>query len=98
MNIYDYESAILGKKTKQDFKGKTFCFSGRFSLLKEDLECMTEDIGAYAKSTVTKHLDYLVVPNWVGSKSNKQIQAEIQGTKVLKEAEFLKIVRECAIE
>jgi DNA ligase (NAD+) len=94
MNIYDYESLIL-KVSKNEFKGKTFCFTGKSTHLRQDLEKMVIDVGGVPKERVTKSLNYLVyAENDDNAKyTSKYYLAQDYGVKILRESEFLEMVK-----
>jgi DNA ligase (NAD+) len=72
------------------FTGKSFCFTGKSTRKRSELEALVTDNGGTVKASVTKGLHYLVVadPN---SGSVKAQAARKNGTAVLSEAEFLSI-------
>ncbi len=97
MNAYDYEDLLLGKE-KVDCIDKLFCFSGEFRRHKADLERFARQAGAVVKSGVSKKLNFLVIPDFVYSKSTKQLDAERYIStglqiKIMKESEFLTMVQ-----
>ena len=96
INIYDYEDLLLGKVPKEDLKNKTFCFSGLMRKSRVELETMAQSIGAYTKSTVTKKLNFLVVPDGsshsLAEMSCKHLKAIEYNIKIIKESEFIKMV------
>jgi NAD-dependent DNA ligase len=93
MNIYDYEDLLAGRLPKEDIRGKTFCFTGKFRYTKDYYERLVVNSQGVVKSSVVKKLDFLVIPNYFYYKTEKYFKAEQQGTKIIKEAEFLSMVQ-----
>jgi DNA ligase (NAD+) len=72
--------------------GKSFCFTGELHTMKRaEAEAKVKALGASAKSSVVKDLSYLVTNN-PGSGSAKNKKAQAQGTAVIDEDEFLRII------
>jgi NAD-dependent DNA ligase len=93
MNIYDYEDALLGRVAKDELKNKTFCFTGKCARSRQELETMALNVGAIPKQTVTKKLNYLVIPaSFFYSETSKHYTAKQYGVKVITETEFVAMV------
>ncbi len=94
MNIYDYEDFLLGRVAKEELKNKTFCFTGKCSRSREDLEMMAINVSAIPKQTVTKKLNYLVIPaSSFYVETSKHYTAKQYGVKVITETEFVAMVQ-----
>ena len=70
--------------------GKTFVFSGRISMSREDAKSIVERLGGKVASSVSKKTDYVVAGAEAGSKLEKAVQL---GVKVIAEQEFREIVK-----
>ncbi len=81
------EGKIIGGK----LEGKTFCFTGKLETIRRaEAEQLVRDHGGEAKSGVVKNLSYLVTNST--ELTAKYIKAQEQGTKIITEEEFLKMV------
>lgn len=96
MNIYDYEDTLLGRVAKDELKNKTFCFTGKCVRSRQELETMALNVGASPRQTVTKKLNYLVIPapsnSSFYSETSKHTTAKQYGIKVITETEFVVMV------
>ena len=70
--------------------GKTFVFSGRISMSREDAKSVVERLGGKVASSVSKKTDYVVAGAEAGSKLEKAVQL---GVKVIAEQEFRGMVK-----
>lgn len=70
--------------------GKTFCFSGKSSLPRKQLWKLAEEAGGDVKKSVGRGLDFLVLADPNSTSSKAQAARKI-GTKLLSEAEFVKM-------
>ncbi|PXF51537.1 MAG: DNA ligase (NAD(+)) LigA [Candidatus Methanophagaceae archaeon] len=75
---------VRGEK-EEKMKGKTFVFTGRISMPREEVKKMVEQLGGRVASSVSKKTDFVVAGEGVGGKLAK---AERLGVKVIGEAEF----------
>lgn len=88
---YSYSvSAKESAKARGSAKGSV-CFTGSLSIPRGDASKLAEAAGFEVKSSVTKGLTYLVTPD-PNSGSSKNEKAKKYGTKVIDEAEFMKLV------
>jgi len=79
------------KKTGGKFEGMTFCFTGKLEAMKRaEAEQLVKDNGGQAKSGVVANLSYLVTNS--DEPTAKYIKAQGQGTKIITEEEFLKMI------
>ena len=72
--------------------GLSFCFTGKSEMKREDLIALVGEHGGNVKSSVTKGLSYLVMAD-ANSNTTKAQAARKNGTRVLSEDEFLRMVR-----
>jgi len=81
----------LKERVKGTLTGKSFCFTGKTSAKRADLEDMVRNAGGSVKGSVGKGLTYLVMadPN---SSSTKAQAAKKNGTETISESDFLKMV------
>lgn len=93
MNIYELEDLLKGRIPKEDLKGKTFCFTGKCRKQRYELEELALNVGGLIKKSVVKNLSFLIIPDSFYSKTSKYYDAEYQGSKILTETEFLKMVQ-----
>ncbi len=78
-----YEPAEEGEKT---LAGKTFVFTGRISIPREEAKMLVEQLGGRVSSSVSKKTDYVVAGEDPGSKLAK---AQQLGVKIIDEDEFM---------
>ncbi|MFW9864706.1 MAG: BRCT domain-containing protein [Candidatus Thorarchaeota archaeon] len=79
----------MGKK----LEGMSFCFTGKLETMKRaEAEQLVRDHGGEAKSSVVKNLSYLVTNS--DEPTTKYKKAQAQGTKIITEEEFLKMINE----
>lgn len=80
----------LTERIKGSLSGKSFCFTGKTSMKRSDLEALVKERGGTVKGSVGKGLTYLVMadPN---SGSTKAVAAQKLGTLTISEADFLKL-------
>ncbi len=81
------EVKIMGTK----FDGESFCFTGKLETMKRaEAEQKVKDNGGLAKASVVKNLTYLVTNST--EQTAKFKKAKDQGTKIITEEEFLKMI------
>ena len=83
-------SETVAPRVKTVVKG-SICFTGALSIPRGDASKLAEAAGYEVKNSVTKGLTYLVTPD-PNSGSSKNEKAKKYGTKVIDEAEFMKLV------
>ena len=83
-----YEKKEAAAEAK--LKGKTFVFTGRISMPREEAKSLVERLGGKVALSVSKKTDYVVAGEEAGSKREK---AEKLGVKIIGEAEFMEIIR-----
>ena len=84
-----YEKKEAAAEAK--LEGRTFVFTGRISMPREEAKSLVEQLGGKVASSVSKKTDYVVAGEDAGSKLEK---AEKLGVKIIDEAEFTAMARE----
>jgi DNA ligase (NAD+) len=87
--LLDVGVKIKGR-VKGKLTGKSFCFTGKSTQPRAALQQIVKDAGGDVKKNVGKGLDYLVMAD-ANSTSSKAQAARKLGTKVLSEADFMKM-------
>ncbi|MBL7117660.1 MAG: NAD-dependent DNA ligase LigA [Candidatus Syntrophoarchaeum sp.] len=77
------------EKAKKVLEGKTFVFTGRISMPREEAKSVVERLGGKVASSVSKKTDYVVAGEEAGSKLEK---ADKLGVKIIDEGEFREMV------
>jgi len=78
---------------KKKLEGMSFCFTGKLDTMKRaEAEKLVRDHGGEAKSSVVKNLSYLVTNS--NEQTTKYKKAQSQGTKIITEEDFLKMINE----
>ena len=81
------------KKIGGKLEGLTFCFTGKLETMKRaEAEQLVQDHGGQAKGGVVKNLSYLVTNST--DLTAKYVKAQDQGSKIISEEEFLKMINE----
>ncbi|MFZ2071942.1 MAG: NAD-dependent DNA ligase LigA [Halobacteriota archaeon] len=86
---YDKEGEVV-KGEEIVLAGKTFVFTGRISMSREEAKSMIERLGGKVSSSVSKKTDYVVAGEEAGSKLET---AEKLGVKIIDEVGFRKLVK-----
>lgn len=90
------DTLTLGVKLKERVKGNltgtSFCFTGKSTMKRADLEELVKSKGGTVKGSVGKGLTYLVMAD-PSSGSSKAQAAQKHGTKTISEADFLAMVK-----
>ncbi|NQE45908.1 DNA ligase [ANME-1 cluster archaeon GoMg2] len=85
-----YDKTEKVAEDEKFLEGKTFVFTGRISMPREEAKSLVERLGGKEVSSVSKKTDYVVVGEDPGSKLAK---AKKLGVKVIDEQEFREIVK-----
>lgn len=75
--------------------GKTFVFTGRISMPREEARRLVERLGGKVASSVSRKTDYVVAGEEAGSKLELAMKL---GVKILTEAEFKELVKEASVK
>jgi DNA ligase (NAD+) len=86
--VYETKAAAAGP-TPPALKGKTFVFTGRISMPREEAKDLVERLGGKVASSVSKRTDYVVAGEDPGSKYE---QAQKLGVHILDEQAFRAMV------
>lgn len=90
------DTLALGIKLKERVKGNltgtSFCFTGKSTMKRADLEELVKAGGGTVKGSVGRGLTYLVMAD-PSSGSSKAQAAQKHGTKTISEADFLAMVK-----
>ncbi len=81
----------LAEEEKENLEGKTFVFTGRISMPREEAKSIVERFGGRIASSVSKRTDYVVAGAQAGSKLER---AEKLGVKTINEEAFMEMVSE----
>ena len=88
---YEKKEVELAEETvRKVLEGKTFVFTGRISMPREEAKSIVERFGGRVASSVSKRTDYVVAGEEAGSKLER---AEKLGVKVIDEEEFREMVK-----
>ncbi|NMX22053.1 DNA ligase (NAD(+)) LigA [ANME-1 cluster archaeon GoMg4] len=85
-----YEKGVAEEEVEKVLEGKTFVFTGRISMPREEARSIVERLGGHVASSVSKRTDYVVAGEEAGFKLEK---AEKLGVTVIDEEEFREMVR-----
>ncbi|MDI6810184.1 MAG: NAD-dependent DNA ligase LigA [archaeon] len=86
---YEKRELEAAEGMKRILAGKTFVFTGRISLPREEAKNMVERLGGRVASSVSRKTDYVVAGEEAGSKLDK---AKELGVKIIDENEFKEMV------
>jgi DNA ligase (NAD+) len=86
-----YEKGVAEEEVEKVLEGKTFVFTGRISMPREEARSIVERLGGSVSSSVSKRTDYVVAGEDPGS---KLVKAEKLGVMVIDEEAFREMVRE----
>jgi len=84
------EVELAEEAVRKVLEGKTFVFTGRISMPREEAKSIVERFGGRVASSVSKRTDYVVAGEEAGSKLER---AEKLGVKVIDEEEFREMVK-----
>jgi DNA ligase (NAD+) len=84
------EVGVAEEAVREVLEGKTFVFTGRISMSREEAKSIVERFGGKVASSVSKRTDYVVAGEEAGSKLEK---AEKLGVKVIDEVGFREMVK-----
>jgi DNA ligase (NAD+) len=79
------------KRMRGKLEGLTFCFTGKLETMKRaEAEELVKEFGGAPKNSVVKGLSYLITNST--DETSKFVKAKEQGTKIISEQEFLKLI------
>ncbi|MGB7533819.1 MAG: NAD-dependent DNA ligase LigA [Halobacteriota archaeon] len=88
-----YEKKEVGVAEEAVIKvleGKTFVFTGRIAMPREEAKGIVERLGGKAASSVSKRTDYVVAGEEAGSKLDTAVRL---GVKIIDEAVFMRLIK-----
>jgi DNA ligase (NAD+) len=88
---YEKKAREVEEGVEKILAGKTFVFTGRILMPREDAKSLVERLGGKVASSVSKKTDYVVAGEEAGSKLE---QARKLGVKIINEEEFRELVKE----
>jgi len=80
----------VAEEEKKVLEGKTFVFTGRIAMPREDAKGIVERFGGKVASSVSKRTDYVVAGEEAGSKLDKAVRL---GVKIIDEGMFLRLIK-----
>jgi DNA ligase (NAD+) len=83
----------ISNRTIGSLTGKSFCFTGKSTMKRADLEALVKSKGGTVKSSVGKGLTYLVMAD-PSSGSSKAQAAQKLGTETISEESFMKMANQ----
>jgi DNA ligase (NAD+) len=86
---YEKKAREVGEEVERILAGKTFVFTGRISMPREEAKDIVERLGGKVASSVSKKVDFVVAGEEAGSKFKQAIKL---GVKIINEAEFRDMV------
>ena len=87
--------AVAEEASKAVKTGETVCFTGAMRMKRSEMQFVARQHGYVPVDAVTKGLDILVVADDVDLSSSKCVKAQKYGTKIIREADFLKKCNSC---
>jgi DNA ligase (NAD+) len=84
------EVGVAEEAVRKVLEGKTFVFTGRIAMPREEAKGIVERLGGKAASSVSKRTDYVVAGEEAGSKLDTAVRL---GVKIIDEAVFLRLIK-----
>ena len=84
------EAGVAEEEVRKVLEGKTFVFTGRISMPREEAKSIVERFGGRVALSVSKRTDYVVAGEEAGSKLEK---AKKLGAKIIDEEEFREMAK-----
>jgi len=89
-----YEKRGVGvaeEAVREVLEGKTFVFTGRISMPREEARGIVERLGGKVASSVSKRTDYVVAGEEAGSKLDTAVRL---GVRIIDEEMFMRLIKE----
>lgn len=87
---YEKKAREVRKEVERILAGKTFVFTGRISMPREEARSLVERLGGKVASSVSKKTDFVVAGEEAGSKFELALKL---GVTIINEAEFREMVK-----
>jgi DNA ligase (NAD+) len=84
------EVGVAEEAVRKVLEGKTFVFTGRIAMPREEAKGIVERLGGKAASSVSKRTDYVVAGEEAGSKLDTAVRL---GVKIIDEAVFMRVIK-----
>ncbi len=84
------EVGVAEETVSKVLEGKTFVFTGRIAMPREEAKGIVERLGGKAASSVSKRTDYVVAGEEAGSKLDTAVRL---GVKIIDEAVFMRLIK-----
>ncbi|MEA1957358.1 MAG: NAD-dependent DNA ligase LigA [Euryarchaeota archaeon] len=84
------EVGVAEEAVRKVLEGKTFVFTGRIVMPREEAKGIVERLGGKAASSVSKRTDYVVAGEEAGSKLDTAVRL---GVKIIDEAVFMRLIK-----
>jgi len=84
------EVGVAEEAVSKVLEGKTFVFTGRIAMPREEAKGIVERLGGKAASSVSKRTDYVVAGEEAGSKLDTAVRL---GVKIIDEAVFMRLIK-----
>ncbi|MEA2032493.1 MAG: BRCT domain-containing protein, partial [Euryarchaeota archaeon] len=84
------EVGVAEEAVREVLEGKTFVFTGRIAMPREEAKGIVERLGGKVASSVSKRTDYVVAGEEAGSKLDKAVRL---GVKIIDEEMFMRLTR-----
>ncbi|HJH26620.1 MAG TPA: DNA ligase (NAD(+)) LigA, partial [Methanophagales archaeon] len=85
------EVGVAEEAVREVLEGKTFVFTGRISMPREEAKSIVERLGGKVASSVSKRTDYVVAGEEAGSKLDTAVRL---GVKIIDEEMFMRLIKE----
>ena len=81
---------LVAEAERKPLEGKTFVFTGRISMPREEAKDIVERLGGKVASSVSKRTDYVVTGEEAGSKLDTAVRL---GVKIIDERGFMRLIK-----
>ena len=82
---------VVAEEERKPLEGKTFVFTGRISMPREEAKSIVERFGGKVASSVSKRTDYVVAGEEAGSKLDTAVRL---GVRIIDEEMFMRLIKE----
>ena len=81
---------VVTEEERKPLEGKTFVFTGRIAMPREEAKGIVERFGGKVASSVSKRTDYVVAGEEAGSKLDKAVRL---GVRIIDEEMFMRLIK-----